>query len=224
MNHFCVYVAILLCLLASCALVAESARGIWGGRRKRDEDREVEVGSTGEASNNKDSDFISPVDEIISKRRRRMVSPASVDVAQNVANLVDAYLKMMDELMVSPQFDEIATPEGFKNMLEQIPGLGDSPEIAAMLSSPEFQDPAVLKQTIKDGLAAIKLYAGHFIELLSDPSKTQELISQLPPDLKVVLEGVLNGDNTALKAMLSSLPGVGATQLEALESLLDTQV
>jgi len=179
------------------------ARGIWG-RRKRD----VEVDEAGSAT-------------LAPKTRGRVASVANAEAIENIGKLVDAYLQMMDEFVRSPQFDEMATPSGFQSMLAQIPGLGDSPEIAEMLNAPEFQDPSVLKNTIKEGLAVIKMYAAQFTELLSDPSKAHELFAQLPTDIRLALEGVLSGDTTSLKRIVQQLPGVGEVQKRALEDLLD---
>jgi hypothetical protein len=70
-------------------------------------------------------------------------------MGDTIETMINMYISMMEELIESPEFETLVTPEAIKSMFGQIPGLSSQPELVAMLDSPQLNDPRLLKQTIQ---------------------------------------------------------------------------
>jgi len=226
-------------------------RGMWGSRRKQrdDEDRDSTIaaglGSGFETRNTLASmsrkfagvevDGSVGEDVVAPPRPRRAASSAATTtagmggagngLADTVASLLQMYLKMMEDLVHSPDFDTLVTPETMKTMFAKLPGgLADSPEIAGLLDSPQFSDPTLLKQTVLQGVEAIKLYSHELVDMFNHPEKLVAMLDQLPPEMKGAVEGMLQGDMSGLKGMLAAIPGIDESQRALLTNMLDGNV
>lgn len=113
------------------------------------------------------------------------------------------------------------TPEAIRSLINQIPALGSNPDIAALVDNDQFSDPAVLRQTMAEGVQAMKNYSEQLAEVLSDPAQISALLNQLPEEVRAPLEGILSGDMSALKAMINKIPGLDPSQRKLLKSMLD---
>ena len=224
-----------------------AARGMWGSRRKQTEDEDQESISAGLNSG------FERRNTMAARGAGRMAAEVEVDtfggrtpnnhraatttmgggkdlagmmggnVADTVSNLLNMYLKMMEELVHSPDFETLVTPETMKTMFANLPGgmLDSNPEIAAMLDSPQFTDPVLLKQTVLQGVEAIKLYSGEIVQMFNDPDKLMQMMDQLPPQARTAIEGLMSGDMSGLKNMLAMIPGIDESQRAMLSNMLD---
>lgn len=215
-------------LLLFCHSVCE-ARGIWGSRRKR---QEVEDNAAAAASAGRDEDLDTSFEaarrqaaNLQARRRRGSISSMSSSIPSGLGDklqpLLDMYLNMMNELIDSPDFDSMMTPETIQTMIQSFPTLQGNPELAAMLDSPQFSDPAMLKATIIEGVAAIRKHGPELIAMLNDPEKIMEMLGQLPPEMQEMMSTIMSGDKSTLKGLLDNLPGISAAQKEMLSSMLD---
>ena len=201
-----------------------AARGMWGAKRKRDEDdastESVSTGLNGgfEARQQAAASFgINSVGNTIGTTTQGGDS----GLGGTVATLLNAYVQMMQELVDSPDFENLVTPDQMRGILSQLPGFTDSPEVKAMLDSPQFQDPALLRETIMQGLLTIKTYSSEIVDMFSDPMKLTQMLEQLPQEMRTAIEGMVQGDMSGLKQMLSMVPGISEAQQGVLMDLLD---
>lgn len=67
-------------------------------------------------------------------------------------------------------------------------GLSSQPELVAMLDSPQLKDPAVLKETIQQGLQTIRGYSSEILEFFSSPDKISTMLDQLPDEVRVPIK------------------------------------
>ena len=221
------------------------ARGMWGSRRKQTEDEDQDSISAGlssgfERRNNMAASRAgrmaeAEVDTFGARTTNNNRAAATTtggndlgsmmgsDVADTVSNLLNMYLKMMEELVHSPDFETLVTPETMKTMFANLPGgmLDSNPEIAALLDSPQFTDPVLLKQTVLQGVEAIKLYSGEIVGMFNNPEKLMQMMDQLPPQARTAIEGLMSGDMSGLKNMLASIPGIDESQRAMLSNMLD---
>lgn len=168
-----IFAAVLLSLVCIA-----TGRGIWGSRKKK-EDEEISVtvpkqqrhtpgrntrNSFGNNNNNNNN------------------------VADNIRNMLNAYTTMMETLVDSPEFDSMITPESVKNIIMQVPGYDDNVELRELINSPQFSNPELLKATIVEGINTLKTYTDTIIEFVNDPAKMQEIIDQVPENMKEILE------------------------------------
>jgi hypothetical protein len=120
--------------------------------------------------------------------------------------IFEGYIKMMEDLIDSPDFATLVTPDMLKQMFDKVPGgMGSSPEIVQLLDSPQFQDPKVLRQTMREGVRTMRTYSKQMLEVFSDPGKMGEVLDQLPAGSKEVLEAILGGDTSKLKVHVLNL-------------------
>ena len=167
-----VLVTVLLCLVCVAA-----GRGIWGSRKKKD-DEEVSVNVPKQQRN------------IPSRNTRNNFgnNNNNNNVAENIRNMLNAYTTMMETLVDSPEFDSMITPESVKNIIMQVPGFDDNAELRELINSPQFSNPDLLKATIVEGINSLKTYTDTIIEFVNDPAKMQEIIDQVPDNMKEILE------------------------------------
>lgn len=221
----------MLVILLSLIIEEVSCRGIWGSRRKRESDEEsiretVDV-DTFEQANRAASA------QAAARRRRSASSASSLASMQDglgdkVKELIETYVHFMEEVIESPQYDEHINPENIRALFDQV-ALGSSfdalgaagDEVKAMLESPQFTDPVLLKKTIKEGIQMLKQYSASIAAMLNDPQQLQQLISQLPPDMQTLLESFMSGDTSGLKSLIDQMPGLQPEQKKMISDLLD---
>jgi len=204
-------------LLICAFLVCFQANGkkMWGARRKDDE--EVPVGfqeSVRRASVMQDGGV-----DLSSLSLGDGVG--SSDSIKPLRNFLEAYITMMEKLIDSPEFENMVTPDMFKNMMEKIPQMANFPGATELLESESFKDPVLLKETIREGAKNMRLYMSQIFETVNDPQKLQSLIRQLPTELQDVILKLVSGDVTAIKDMISSLPGITDAQKNMLVAMMD---
>jgi hypothetical protein len=180
---------------------------MWGSRRKKDKREEVAP---------KPKAVSSTVDTT-SKRRKQAIhqykSPIveKLDVDEGgdggVEGLFEAYMKIVEDLLATEEFDTLVNPETVANMLNQIPGLSENQELSDLFASPDFTNPKLLKKTIRKGMKMLREYSGEIISILNDPVKLAATLEQLPPEVTEILEGLKSGDTTAIENFISSLSG-----------------
>lgn len=243
----CYLFLLLAALLMPGAVVG---RGMWGSRRKQrdDEDSDTTIsaglGSAFETRNTLASmsrkmagvemdvagDGVVPPRPRVGRAAAAPGTPATTmsttgGLADTMASLLQTYLKMMEDLVHSPDFDTLVTPETMKTMFAKLPGgFADSPEIAGLLDSPQFSDPTLLKQTVLQGVEAIKLYSHELVDMFNHPDKLMAMLDQLPPEIKGAVEGMLQGDMSGLKGILAAVPGIDESQRALLTNMLDGNV
>ena len=125
--------------------------------------------------------------------------------------------------MSDEKFDNIINPEAIKSFMSQIPGIDAYPEITALVDSPQFSDPHLLKNSVVDGVKSLRAYSDELINLLNDPQQLELLIDQLqlPPDAREAVHALLAGDVSYLKRIVDSSPGLQSSQKKMLKKLLD---
>lgn len=201
---------VLLVLLLAVASV--SGRGIWP-KRKKEEEAEVIPGLDG-------LNF-----EPAAARRSASAATKNtgVNAGAGLEAMFDSYVKMMEDLIESPDFDSMVTPESLKTMFKGLPGGGEGilGEMTKLLDSPELQDPEKLKATIKEGIRTMKQYSSQMLQLLSDPSKLEEALEMFPPEAQAAMKAVMGGDTSQLKDIMKNIPGLSGSQGQVLEKLLD---
>jgi len=165
----CIVLILLLCLACIVA-----GRGIWGSRKKKD-DEELAVNVPKQQKN-------------IPGRNRGNNFGNNNDVADNIRNMLNAYTTMMETLVTSPEFDSMITPDSVKNIIMQVPGYDENAELQQLIHSPQFSNPDLLKATIVEGINTLKTYTDTIIEFVNDPVKMQEIIDQVPDNMKEILE------------------------------------
>jgi len=162
----------MLCQLLLLLLISVvSSRGIWGGRRKREEVATDQVNSDEQLK-----DLLANIhgDVITSTKRKPKFAFDSARIGE-ISRLIDNYIKVLEDTVNSSSFDEYVTPDIFRNTVKQIPGFSNYPELEAMLESTQFQDPEVFKLTVKQGISLIKQNTAEFIEILGDPQKIEQV-------------------------------------------------
>eukprot|EP00600_Ochromonadales_sp_CCMP1393_P006929 CAMPEP_0174954624 /NCGR_PEP_ID=MMETSP0004_2-20121128/530_1 /TAXON_ID=420556 /ORGANISM="Ochromonas sp., Strain CCMP1393" /LENGTH=283 /DNA_ID=CAMNT_0016202463 /DNA_START=40 /DNA_END=891 /DNA_ORIENTATION=- len=194
---------------------------MWGSRRKKDVEDNAE-------SAPEETNFKPPTSRHAATTAKRHAGAAAGSFggmsASGMEEMLTTYLNMFEELLNSNDFDSIKTmlnPETIKTMLEQFPGAADSPEVATLMNSPEFNDPEMLRQTMKEGLQFIRSSASDIISMFSDPEKLDELLAQLPPEMRTLMESLQAGDLSGIKDLVRSFPGLEESQKNMLLGLME---
>lgn len=188
---------------------------MWGSRKKKDEEYDT------------NNENLIPKSFDLPKQRADIgVGGHSLQqnhdgMNNNLENMMNMYLKMMEELLESEDFDKLVNPESIRLILDQFPAVNDIPELSALLNSEEFNNPIILKNTIKDGVKLLKSSSSEIISFLTDPEKISELTKQLPPEIRNMLQGLTNGDFSGIKDIISTLPGLDDSQKSMLSGLID---
>jgi hypothetical protein len=199
---------IILVLVALVLLVdLAECKKMWGSRKKRGDDEEVvakpvpkTVMSEQTGSKNR-----------AAKANRRYKPSFETDAPPMDGNkfqeMFDMYVSGFEELLESEDFDEMINPESLRNMMLQFPGAADVPELTNLMSMPELNDPKLLKATMREGLKLARSSSAEIFALLNDPDKVEELVGQLPREVKDLLAALRTGDLTALKDFAVNVPG-----------------
>lgn len=204
-------------IVIAMAITMVSAKGMWGSRRKK-------AAEDAESAATADIDLTGMVSEGIKTRRK--ITP-TVDKGESVEATLNMYLDMMVQLLESDEIDQYISPEAIQSMLSMIPAEAlDSPEVAAMLNSPELTNPALLKMTIREGINGLRLYTAQIAQVIDGgPEAIDEFLSQaapgLPEETKQLFLGLMSGDTSQLAAYLESTPGLDESQKAAINALLN---
>lgn len=198
--------------------LGDAARGMWGAKRKRKDEEDAEP----------TLDFIeSQVKAVESQRKTQLKkgtyggSLSANKKSTEIAELFESYISMMEKMIDTPDFEDMLNAEGLLQMFSAVPGVSGNPEIAKLLSSPEFQNPAFLKMTIVNGIQVMRQYANEFIEAMNDPQLLQQFLAQLPAEYSEAIQQFIGGDLTGMKSLIASLPGVSTQQQKMLLNLLE---
>jgi hypothetical protein len=178
---------------------------MWGSRKKREEVEEVIVPPTPKTTLQE----AGRARRGTPKRRPSLASefPSQTPTNTEFEKMFNTYLASFEELLDSDAFESMVNPESIRTMLEQFPGASDIPELNMLLNMPEFNDASLLKQTMREGLAMAKGSSAEIQALLNDPERLEEMMGQLPHEVKQLVEGLRTGDFTALKDFVINLPG-----------------
>lgn len=206
-----------------------AARGMWGSKRKRDEDEDIDdiagdMGAGFEVRHKMASNQQPDSRKAGAGSLNSLLSSESSGLGESIESMLNVYLNLMEELVDSPDFDTMVTPEALATILEQIPGLSSNPEVSALLDSPAFTDPKQLKQTILQGMQAIRGYSSEIVDFFNSPEKIEMLLEQLPEEFKAPVAAMMQGDMSGIKKMLKKIPGLGAAQTDMLMNLFDGNV
>jgi hypothetical protein len=194
-----------LLLIAFVLLVdLVECKKMWGSRKKRSEEEEVvpkQAPKTVVSEQSKNR---------IGKANRRYKPSFETDAptdGNKFQEMFDLYVNGFEELLESEDFDEMINPESLRNMMLQFPGAADVPELANLMNMPELNDPKLLKATMREGLKLARSSSAEIFALLNDPDKVEELVGQLPREVKDLLAALRTGDLTALKDFAVNVPG-----------------
>ena len=203
-----------------------AARGMWGSKRKRDEDEDIDdITNPGFEVRHKMASNQQPDSRKAGAGSlNSLLSSESSGLGESIESMLNVYLNLMEELVDSPDFDTMVTPEALATILEQIPGLSSNPEVSALLDSPAFTDPKQLKETILQGMQSIRGYSSEIVDFFNSPEKIEMLLDQLPEEFKAPVAAMMQGDMSGIKKMLKKIPGLGAAQTDMLMNLFDGNV
>ena len=135
--------------------------------------------------------------------------------------VLESYISVMEELVDSPDFERLVTPESLRQIFDSMPGgLGASAAMSQLLDSPQFQDPEVLRKTIREGIRTMKAYSKQLLEVFTNPERLAEVVDQLPAESQAALRAMLSGDLSQMRDIVSALPGLSGAQKQMLGSML----
>jgi hypothetical protein len=222
-----------LLLVLLLAQVAESKK-MWGSRRKRDEEEDAMPArpapqKTFEAPAQRNPAAAAPARTAQTAQtgggmggmgdlQGMMAGLQGMGGGGNMEEMLIMYLNMFEEVIDGDDFENVVNPEAIRAMIDQFPGAGDTAEVAALLSSPQFNDPALLRQTMKEGIRMIKSSVGDIIAMMSDPEKIAALLQQLPPEAQAIVQSLQSGDMSGLKDLINNFPGKHTTTNTATSS------
>lgn len=195
--------------------VVDGKMKMWGSRKKRDNEESAAVPPSKPAARDSGAGQSR-------SSRRRFDAKAEIPAVDSTKfeEVFNTYISSFEQLLDSEDFDTIVSPDSIRNMMLQFPDAVNIPELNNLLSMPEFNDPDLLKATIRDGLAMAKQSGAEIFALLSDPEKMEELLGQLPYEVKKLIEGLTTGDFSALRDFVSTLPGIHACPLFSLTTVM----
>jgi hypothetical protein len=118
-------VRVLFCLSLLMMFVTNTlaARGMWGSKRKREEEEEEEAMSAGMGGGrfeNRNQMASKPQKTNNDLSGFENALSGSAGMGETVENMINMYLNMMEELVESPDFEGLITPESIKGMFDQV--------------------------------------------------------------------------------------------------------
>jgi hypothetical protein len=207
------------------SLIVSDARGIWGSKRKRkDEDDEPANAQRAPTSQPKSTgrkrsmgmdgmpDMPGMPDMFGGSPLATLLAAKSDDILQMLFAAAD----YIEEAVETPEFDDFLTPEGIRDMFSNIPNNGMEDQIESILESESFQDPELLKQTVREGVQSFRLYAEQMAPLLSNPMMVDQLLKEVPPELLRPIELYVNNDLIGMREFLDEFPDIPEIQKEIL--------
>eukprot|EP01038_Epipyxis_sp_PR26KG_P015764 gene15764-21345_t len=226
------FLFLLLSLLNVIFLV--EAKTMWG-RRKPQKDDEMQMQAEIEdedTANNAAAQFLARNSKKHASNYESTVSGSGSGALGKIGRLgndlggagleqlIETYLKMAEDLIESDDFQNLVSPESIRSIVEQIPGISENPQVSAVLNSPEFQDPILLRQQIQEGFSLIRQHVPELINYISNPEKLEELFDQLPSELRVIFDSLKSGDFSQIKTLIDTLP-IDESQKTIINNLLD---
>jgi hypothetical protein len=199
-------------------------RGIWGGRKKKSDDEPsapvVESGLfTGSNKNNANARKLQQPQP--SKMAMDGFSSSSVSaLIEKIYGVFDTVEQMMD----TPEFSDMMTPDTIREAFLNVPGIEQHQEVLAMLDSPQFTDPVMLRQTILDGIQEMRIYVDQMGTVMKDPTMRSSMLAALPPDLALAVERLIEGDMSGVRTFLEGTPGIEEEQINIILSLLEGDI
>jgi hypothetical protein len=190
-------------VLLLCIFGAVLSRGIWKKRKTSEDEDKFSIPEIKHPS--------------LNSLQRKQAASSSEDSFAILDKLIDDIEVFVD----SPQFFEYVTPDTVDMMKQQFMQLPNSDEIMKVMDSPQFQDPAILKLTVKTGLDVIRKYLVEMKSVLADPEQLEAALQSIPSEYRPFVDQVLKGDISGLQGMLSSLPGMTPTNKALLESMMN---
>ena len=127
--------------------------------------------------------------------------------AGNLAAMFTKYVNTFEQAVDSDDFGTFMDPSLIRQVIEQVPGASETPEVAAMLTMIESSDTDTLRELVKEGIRAVKGSTDEIVAMLTDPQKMAELLSQLPPEAREIVKAIQSGDVTGLKDLIMNQPG-----------------
>ena len=130
---------------------------------------------------------------------------------------------MAEEFTESKQFDDMVTPQSIEAFMGQLSNANvgaANPQMAAMMSMPQFKDPDFLKQTIKEGIQMAKAYTDEIVKIFEDPAQMDALLQEIPPEARAPVLKLISGDMSGLDDILDTIPGIHSTQKSLLKQLV----
>jgi len=127
--------------------------------------------------------------------------------AGNLAAMFNKYVNTFEQVVDSDDFGTFMDASLIRQVIEQVPGASETPEVAAMLTMLETSDTDTLRALVKEGINAVKGSTDEIVAMLTDPQKMAELLSQLPPEAREAVKAIQTGDVTALKDLIMNQPG-----------------
>lgn len=187
------------------------SKSMWGSRRKKEQE------STTLQSKPKITKQTIPTYSADSKGRSESSSPRKKkapaievfddEAIDNVRQVLEAYLKIVEELLESDDFSSVVNHESIMTMMSQFPGYADKDQLKSLFSSPEFKDPDILKKTVRDGVHMLRVYSEEILSTFKNPMKFSAFLEQLPPEMVELIRGLKNGDTSILLEFIDNLPG-----------------
>lgn len=190
-------------VLLAVLLEFVDCKKMWGSRKKREDAEQVVVPPT------KKSNIFEANKGKSGRSARRYNSPIDDSEALDSGKfqeMFNLYLNSFEELLESEDFDAIVNPGSIRSMMLQFSGGADIPELSHLLNMPELNNPDILKATMREGLSIAKTSGAEIFALINDPDKMEELVGQLPSEVKDLIAGLSTGDFSKLKDFVN-LPG-----------------
>jgi hypothetical protein len=199
----------IILLLVALVLLVDLAecKKMWGSRKKRGDDEEVVAKPVPKTVLSEQTGSKNRAAKANRRYKPSFETDASPLDGNKFQEVFDMYVSGFEELLESEDFDEMINPESLRNMMLQFPGAADVPELTNLMSMPELNDPKLLKATMREGLKLARSSSAEIFALLNDPDKVEELVGQLPREVKDLLAALRTGDLTALKDFAVNVPG-----------------
>ena len=204
-NRWSVCVVIVLLM----GLSLSYSKSMWGSRRKKDPEPEV---SKPKITKQKMSKQSAPKSNTEGANKRKKSSVPSIDVldestVQSIEEVFNAYLKIVEDLLISDDFHTVVNPDSIMSMMSQVPGYADNDQLTSIFASPEFNDPELLKKTVSDGVQMLRIYSEEILDTFRNPMKFSAFLEQLPPEMVELIRGLKSGDTSVLLDFIDALPG-----------------
>lgn len=208
-KHFYLFALILL-----IGVSLTCSKSMWGSRRKKDQDKPapepVKPKIAKQTMTTKPASSKGRSEPASGKRKRSSapaIEPFDDSTIDNVREVFDAYLKIVEDLLDSDDFSSVVNPESIATMMSQVPGFTDNDQMQTLFASPEFNDPALLKKTVQDGVYMLRVYSEEILDTFKNPVKFSAFLEQLPPEMVELIQGFKSGDTSVLLDFIDNLPG-----------------
>jgi hypothetical protein len=161
-----------LIILLAIFLSEINGKGMWGSKRKRNDDED-------------DIDILSQSFELKKNQATRMerksptIKSQSATSSFNLDSFVgslDTYISSAEQFINSPQFDAYFNPESMQAILEKVPGISENVQINDAIKALNKLDQNELKLAMNEGIYKMKLYLKELVDISHNPEKLEEII------------------------------------------------